>query len=95
MKESIHDRHFRLASPFVAAFVVALSRRNERNGEDPLEFVLPMTRSDIADFLGLTIETVSRTLTKLRADSLIELAQNVLVTIVDPDALENVANSRR
>ena len=84
----------RTAAERVAAFLVALSRRNERNGEDPLEFVLPMTRNDIADFLGLTIETVSRTFTKFRVEGLIDLAQCVLVTIMDTEALAEVAEGR-
>lgn len=85
----------RTATERVAAFLIALSRRNERNGEDADEFVLPMTRNDIADFLGLTIETVSRTFTKLRVDGLIGLAQSVLVTIVDHEALAGIADGNR
>lgn len=84
----------RTAGERVASFLMALSRRNERRGEDAHEFVLPMTRNDIADFLGLTIETVSRTFTKLRGDGLIDLAQSVLVTIVDYDALRALAEGR-
>lgn len=84
----------RTASERLAAFLIALSRRNERNGDDADEFVLPMTRSDIADFLGLTIETVSRTFTKFRTDGLIEVAQCVLVTIVDHEALAALAEGR-
>lgn len=84
----------RTAGERVASFLIALSRRNERNGECPTEFVLPMTRSDIADFLGLTIETVSRTFTKLRTDGVIDLAQSVLVTIVDLEALKALADGR-
>jgi CRP-like cAMP-binding protein len=57
----------------VAGFLLAFSRRNKRNGQDPTSFELPMTRTDIGDFLGLTIETVSRTFTKLRQLGLIEL----------------------
>lgn len=84
----------RTAGERVASFLLALSRRQERNGQDPSEFVLPMTRSDIADFLGLTIETVSRTFTKLRGDGLIELAQCVLVKITDPERLAELAEGR-
>ena len=85
----------RTATERVAAFLIALSRRNERNGQDADEFVLPMTRNDIADFLGLTIETVSRTFTKLRINGLIDLAQSVLVTILDHEALAGLAEGRR
>jgi CRP/FNR family transcriptional regulator len=84
----------RTATERVAAFLLALSRRNQRRGEDPREFVLPMTRTDIADFLGLTIETVSRTFTRLRTDGVIDLTQSVLVAIVDQDALSRLADGR-
>jgi CRP/FNR family transcriptional regulator len=57
----------------VAAFLLNLSSRSARIGwpEDPVH--LPMTRADIADYLGLTIETVSRTITALKKDGLIQL----------------------
>jgi CRP/FNR family transcriptional regulator len=84
----------RNAAERVGAFLLAISRRCERNGEESHEFVLPMTRSDIADFLGLTIETVSRTFTRLRVDGLIDLSQSVLVTILDHDGLERLANGK-
>lgn len=79
------------ATERVAGFLLSLSRRNARRGEDPTEIVLPMTRTDIADFLGLTIETVSRTFSKFRADGLIDVEQCVLVTIRDADALAEAA----
>ena len=84
----------RTAGERVAAFLLALSRRNARNGADPNEFVLPMTRTDIADFLGLTIETVSRMFTKLRVEGVIDLEQCVLVKIVNHEALAARAESR-
>lgn len=81
----------RTASERLASFLVALSRRNERRGEDPTEIVLPMTRNDIADFLGLTIETVSRTFSRFRAEGLIDLEQCILVSIRDARRLEAMA----
>ena len=51
-----------------------------------------MTRADIGDFLGLTIETVSRTFTKLKSQRLIELPQANRVKLVDLDALESLAS---
>jgi len=57
----------------------------------PLKRVpLPMCRQDIADFLGLTIETVSRTLTKLERDRVIEIAPGS-VNLVDPSRAEALA----
>ena len=79
------------ASERVATFLMALSRRNDRRGESPVEIVLLMTRSDIADFLGLTIETVSRTFSRFRADRLITIEHCILVTLIDVDGLAAVA----
>jgi CRP/FNR family transcriptional regulator len=81
----------RSATERVVGFLLALSRRNVRNGQDPAVFELPMTRADIGDFLGLTIETVSRTFTKLKTLGLIELPQSNRVKLVDIDELEGLA----
>jgi CRP/FNR family transcriptional regulator len=81
----------RSATERVASFLLAFSRRSERNGQDPCDFELPMTRADIGDFLGLTIETVSRTFTKLRTLGLIELPQAARVKVTDLDELESLA----
>jgi len=81
----------RNATERLGALLLALSRRNERIGGDPTRIALPMTRADIADFLSLTIETVSRTFTKLRQGGLIELVQSSLVVIRDQRALERLA----
>jgi len=82
----------RSATERLVSFLLAFSRRSERHGHTPLEFELPMTRADIGDFLGLTIETVSRTFTKLKTLRLIELPHSNRVKIVDIDELENLAD---
>lgn len=60
----------------------------------PAEVVdLPMSRSEIADYLGLTTETVSRTITSLKTQNLIRLLEGNNVAIPDRDALQDVAES--
>ncbi|HVN00501.1 MAG TPA: helix-turn-helix domain-containing protein [Caulobacteraceae bacterium] len=59
----------RSASERVASFLIDLNARLGADGE--LE--LPMSRQDMADYLGLTIETVSRTMTQLQGQRLIQL----------------------
>lgn len=57
------------------------------------QFDLPLTRADIADFLGLTIETVSRQLTKLRKSGALEIEANRHLTIPDMAALKEISGS--
>ena len=81
----------RSAGERVAAFLTALSRRNERNGGQGNVIDLPMTRVDIADYLGLTIETVSRTLTKFRTKGFIDLPQSTRIVVRDMMGLQKLA----
>ncbi len=81
----------RNATERLAALLLALSRRNERNGTNHARIALSMTRADIADFLSLTVETVSRTFTKLRQNGIIDLVHSSLVVIKDRPALEQLA----
>src|SRR5262245_45623822 len=76
----------------VASFLLALSPRNQRHGQDPTSVELPMTRTDIGDFLGLTIETVSRTFSKLKQLGLIELPCSNHVRLRDLEALKRKAD---
>jgi len=78
----------------VAAFLLVCARRAETVGEPGDLVYLPMTRSDIADYLGLTIETVSRSFTKLKSQNLIQLPDPHRVKIVDVRALEDIAGGR-
>jgi CRP-like cAMP-binding protein len=75
----------------VAAFLLALHRRKGDHPNDVIE--LAMRRSDIADLLGLTIETVSRTLTKLREMRVIKVEQGgTTVHLADLARLTDLAN---
>jgi CRP/FNR family transcriptional regulator, anaerobic regulatory protein len=91
-RELLFTVSHRTAAERLAFFLLALSRRNALRGENRREIVLPMNRTDIADFLGLTIETVSRTFTKFRVEGLIDIEQCILVTILDTAALSALAD---
>ena len=52
---------------------------------------LPMSRADIADYLGLRIETVSRELSALKASRLIRLTTTQTIRFVDRERLEQLA----
>lgn len=71
----------------VAAFLLDMA---ERQGGDN-RFDLPMSRMDIADYLGLTIETVSRVFTKLKEKGVIRLASLRCVEIVRWHALREMS----
>ena len=85
------------AAEKVASFLHMIARNVDpsRNPEDrgPSTFDLPLTRADIADFLGLTIETVSRQLIKLRKASIIEIENNRHVHVPDMERLERAAGN--
>jgi CRP/FNR family nitrogen fixation transcriptional regulator len=71
----------------LATFLLEMSERLD--GRDAIELV--MSRIDIADYLGLTIETVSRTFSMLKQQALIGLPTPHLVVIRDRGALEMLA----
>jgi len=77
----------------VASFLLRLRGENKRCGTRLDQLDLAMGRSDIADYLGLTIETVSRTFTKLRNDHVIALEGAHHVVITDEEALEDLADA--
>jgi CRP/FNR family transcriptional regulator len=75
----------------VVSFILERIERNQRQGENVEHLELPMNRSDIADYLGLTIETVSRTLTILKDDGLIDLPSPHHITVPDREMLARSA----
>lgn len=82
----------RTAEEKVAAFLVGLRDRWSRVSGSDVYLPLPMTRQDIADFLGLTIETVSRMFSKLVRDRLIVIVPEG-VRLVDRDRLAKLAET--
>jgi CRP/FNR family transcriptional regulator len=78
-----------LAEERLATFLLNLSQRFEARGYSRSEFVLRMTRAEIGSFLGLKLETVSRTLSRFAQDGLIEVNQKHL-RIVDQDGLRSI-----
>ena len=75
----------------LADFLLRLAAREARLGGNGLRVTLPMGRGDIADHLGLTMETVSRTFTKLRQQGLIALPHLNTVEILDEAALHTLS----
>lgn len=73
----------------VASFLLVIAKQQGVDGTQEVD--VPMTRSDIADYLGLTIETVSRTFTKLKQDGLIALPTPNRMEILDRNQLEELA----
>jgi CRP/FNR family nitrogen fixation transcriptional regulator len=70
----------------VVSFLLEMSERSPEG--EPLP--LPMSRQDIADYLGLTIETVSRTLTSLESQRAIELPNSRCIVLRDHDVLKQL-----
>lgn len=80
------------AAEKVASFVLLLSQYIDPNTDEYSEkFDIPLTRSDIADFLGLTIETVSRHFTRLRKSGAISMENSRTVTISNFTILREAA----
>jgi CRP-like cAMP-binding protein len=75
----------------VSTFLLMLHRRTA-SSQDGVSIVhLPMRRADIGDFLGLTIETVSRTITKLRLLRVIEVSHGTDIRILNLDRLAGLS----
>ena len=71
-------------------FLIATHSNPAADGGGRAEFRLPLSRADIADFLGLTIETVSRQLTRLKNSGIIDIERLRNVTVPDLRRLEEM-----
>lgn len=81
------------ATERVASFLLALAQRGGTSASGDGVVRLPMSRSDIADYLGLTKETVSRVISRLKRDRVIRLSELNRVEILDFVALERRAEA--
>jgi len=76
----------------LAAFLLNLVQRLHARGFSQSELILRMTREEIGSYLGLKLETVSRTFSKFVEDGTVEVKQRH-VRILDTDSLQRLVNS--
>jgi len=77
----------------IASFLLTVAKRMSQDSAPAREIELPMTRLDMADFLGLTIETVSRVLTKLKSEGVIALPSPHHVSLCQMSGLRRIAGN--
>jgi CRP/FNR family transcriptional regulator len=77
----------------LAAFLLNLVQRLHSRGFSQTELVLRMTREEIGSYLGLKLETVSRTFSKFVDDGIVEVKQRH-VKILDIEALQRMVNTQ-
>lgn len=75
----------------LAGFLLDMAARQHQRGAAPDRVELPMTRVDIADHLGLTVETVSRSFTRLRREELVHFDDPHHIELRDPRKLRALA----
>lgn len=83
----------RSAEARMAEFLLGLSSRFKAIGYSATDFHLPMSRQDIADYLGLSVETVCRVLTRFQKQGCIQRAQRE-IKLVNVEALLALSMSR-
>lgn len=76
----------------ISSFLIAISNKAVGSKDSQGRLSLKMTRNDIADHLGLTTETVSRSFTQLRKSGAISSERDGRIVILDHDRLEDLSN---
>lgn len=95
LKQETLNQHIlskKSANAQIAAFLLNISNQKKRAGYSAIEFALPMTRDDIANYLGLASETVSRTFSRLQKCGLVRL-QKRHITLLDIAYLRCLADN--
>lgn len=75
----------------VASLLLSISSRNNRRQLSAVSFRLPMSRADIGNYLGLTVETVSRVLGRFQKQNFLSVDKKE-IEITDMDALRKLAS---
>ena len=75
----------------VAALMISISKRNARRKLSSTQFRLPMSRVDIGNYLGLTVETVSRVFSRMQKMDILRV-DNKEIEILDLEGLQRMAN---
>lgn len=78
----------------VSSFVLRLETQHKAGSLRGTQVAIPMSRVDLADYLGLTVETVSRCLSPLKREDLIALPHPQIFEVIDRAALGKVACAR-
>ncbi|MBL4608776.1 MAG: fumarate/nitrate reduction transcriptional regulator Fnr [Pseudomonadales bacterium] len=78
----------------IASFLLNLGSRHENRGLSGERYRLNMSRSDIGNYLGLAVETVSRTFTRFQQKSLIK-TEGKEVEVLDKEGLRTISNKAR
>ena len=77
----------------IASLLTIIARRDtglkKRSAKGSISFDLPLTREEMADYLGLTLETVSRQMSALKRDGVIELGEKRRILVPDFDRLSD------
>jgi CRP-like cAMP-binding protein len=77
----------------LASFLLTLGRRQAPPGKPSQPVALPMSRIDIADHLGLTVETVSRLFSKLKRDRVIGVPDTHSIIVLDWQTLDDLSEA--
>lgn len=101
LSQHVHD-HDRLqlslaqdtAAQRMANFLLNLSAQREAAGLDGDDLALPMSRAEIANYLALAVETVSRMLTAMQREGILEVARSY-VRLLDREALISLAHTQK
>jgi len=97
-KEIAHNQHLLLSlgqqqtDERLANFLLLVSSHYQSRGFSNKEFVLPMSRQDLSNYLGMAVETLSRIISRMTDDNIIKIERRMVI-ISDMDRLKSLAHS--